>query len=108
MNATRFAVLFTVLCFLVATPARADEKVSGTVTLQGKPLAEGKVTFYLANDQFVGSKIKDGKYLIDRVPAGTCKVTITGKGVPGKYGTEEASSLTVEVKKGGEFDFDLK
>jgi hypothetical protein len=92
-----------------AAPARAaDAQVMGTVTLNGKPIAEGKVTFHLANDQFVGSKIKDGRYLIERVPVGTRKVTIEGKGVPAKYGSEETSSLTAEVKKGAEINFDLR
>lgn len=91
------------------SPARAaDAQVTGTVTLNGKPIAEGKVTFHLANDQFVGSKIKDGRYLIERVPVGTRKVTIEGKGVPAKYGSEETSPLTAEVKKGAEINFELK
>jgi hypothetical protein len=92
-----------------ASPARAaDAQVMGMVTLDGKPIAEGKVTFHLANDQFVGSKIKDGRYLIERVPVGARKVTIEGKGIPAKYGSEETSSLTAEVKKGAEINFDLR
>jgi hypothetical protein len=35
--------------------------VKGTVTVRGKPLATGRIFFYLGNDQFVGAKIKDGK-----------------------------------------------
>lgn len=87
----------------------ADGKMTGKITLKGKPLAEGKITFYLPNGQFVGSKIKDGKYLIDHMPAGTFKVTVEGKGVPAKFGSEETAFLTVEIKDGGggEFDFDL-
>jgi hypothetical protein len=95
---------------MVVSPANAaDGKVSGVVTVSGKPLADGKVVFHLANGQFVGSKVKDGKYAIDRVPAGTRKVTVEGKGVPAKYTDDETSPLTVEVKDGdGTYDIDLK
>jgi len=91
----------------------ADEElgtVTGAVTYKGKPLADGTITFHLKGDQFVGSKIKDGKYLVDRVPAGTVKVTIESKKfrLPAKYASEDTSGLTVEVKKGkGMADFDL-
>jgi hypothetical protein len=91
-----------------AAPA-ADAKASGTVTFKGKPLLAGKVTFYLDNGQFVGSKVKDGKYTVDRIPVGTWKVAVEGTGVPRAYAAEETSPLKVEVKEGpATFDFDLK
>jgi hypothetical protein len=97
------------LVMAASSAGAADGKVSGVVTVSGKPLAAGKVVFHLADGQFVGSKVKDGKYAIDRVPAGTRKVTVEGKGVPDKYADGESSPLTVEVKGGdGTFDFDLK
>jgi hypothetical protein len=104
--------LLAVLVLLVAhTPPAtgADAKVSGMVTVKGKPLAAGKVTFYMDNGQFVGSKVKDGKYTIDRVPAGGCKVTVEGKGVARAFTSEDTTSLKVEVKEGkASFDFDLQ
>jgi hypothetical protein len=107
--AARFAILLASLWFPVPCASAADNEVTGKITLNDKPLQEGKVTFHLPNDQFIGAKIKpDGTYLIDRVPAGTFKVTIEGKGVPPKYATEEASEIKVTIKKGGEFNFDLK
>ena len=110
MVTARFALVVVAVWFFVSSPARAaDNEVTGKITLNDKPLQEGKVTFYLPNDQFIGAKIKpDGTYRIDRVPAGTFKVTIEGKGVPSKYATEAETALTVAVKKGGEFNFDLK
>ena len=36
--------------------------------------SEGRVTFHLPNGQFVGSKIKDVKYLIDRMQMPAAKV----------------------------------
>lgn len=106
-------MLRTAIAFLLfvsaASAVAADGKVSGTVTVQGKPLTAGKVVFHLENGQFIGSKIKDGKYAIDRVPTGTYKVTIEGKGVPDKFNRDETTPLTVEVKEGeGIFDFDLE
>lgn len=69
----------------------------GAVTLDGQPLTSGKITLYRDDGQFFGSKIKQGKYAIDCVPAGQFRVTIEGKGVPAKYGIEDASSITVTV-----------
>jgi hypothetical protein len=108
MNATRLTVLLAVLWFQVVTPARAaDADATGQVTLKEKPLAEGKITFHLANDQFVGSKVKNGKFLVKRLPTGQHRVTIEGKGVPKKYGSEETTPLIVEVKEGGKITLDF-
>jgi hypothetical protein len=98
------------LLVVLAPPApAADVKASGTVTFKGVPLPAGKITFYLDNGQFVGSKVKDGKYTVDRLPAGTWKVAVEGKGLPRAYAAEETSPLKVEVKEGpATFNFDLK
>jgi hypothetical protein len=81
--------------------ARAnDGKVSGMITVAGKPLAAGRIFFHLEDGQFVGAKVKDGKYTVNRVPVGTRKVSVEGKGVPKKYASEDTSGLTLEVKDG--------
>ncbi|MDY3552605.1 carboxypeptidase-like regulatory domain-containing protein [Gemmata sp. JC717] len=100
--------LMVLLLFAPAAVA-ADGKVSGTVTVNGKPLAAGRVIFHLDGEQFVGCKVKDGKYVIDRVPTGTRRVSIEGKGVPDTFGTE-VSPLVVEIREGqnSEQNFDLK
>jgi hypothetical protein len=91
----------------------ADEElatVEGTVTLNGKPVTDATITFHLKDDQFVGAKFKDGKYRVDRVPAGMVKVTIASKKVPlpAKYTSEETTPLSVEIKKGkGMVNLDL-
>ncbi len=96
------------LVLLGGHPAFAgDAKVSGMVTLKGKPLAAGRVIFHLDNDQFVGAKVKDGSFTVDRVPAGTRKVTVEGEGVPGVYASEDKSGLQVELKE-GKFTFDIE
>ncbi len=86
----------------------ADGKVSGTVTVDVKPLAAGKVFLHLEGGQFVGAKIKDGKFVIDRVPVGTRKVTLEGTGVPAKCAEEETSDLLVTIEEGGKtLEFNL-
>jgi hypothetical protein len=112
MTVARFGsgALLAVLWLLAGhASARADDvRASGNVALNGKPLAEGKVTFHLDNGQFVGSKVKDGKYLVDRLPVGTHKVTVEGQGVHAKYGSEATTPLQVKIVEKGEFHFDLK
>jgi hypothetical protein len=83
----------------------ADEElatVGGKVIYNGQPLANGMITFHLDDGQFVGGKIKDGKFRVDRVPAGTVKVSIESKtaGVPAKFASPETSGLSAEIKKG--------
>jgi hypothetical protein len=96
------------LAFATSVTA-ADAKADGKIRVGGKPLSSGKVTFYLDNGQFVGSKIKDGEYTVDRLPVGTHRVTVEGEGVPLKYTLEDKSGLTVEVTEGAvTMDFDLK
>ena len=114
MFSTRSAlVVMVATCgLLVEAPlsvAAADGEATGQVTVSGKPLAAGKITFHRANGQFLGSQVKDGKYMIDRIPAGTLRVTFEGKGVPPAYTSEATSPLVVEVKEGAStFDFNLK
>ena len=107
-----FAAVVAVCSLLVQSEASvlaADGKVTGKVVMAGKPLASGRILFHLDNGQFVGSKVKDGDYSIDRVPVGTRKVTVEGEGVPAKYADEDTSGLMLEVKEGtGPFDIILK
>ncbi|MHB0961382.1 MAG: hypothetical protein ACYC0X_34445 [Pirellulaceae bacterium] len=114
MFATRSAfVAVLALCGLISVApsvATADREVSGSINVDGKPLAAGKIAFHRDNGQFVGSKVKDGKFSVDRVPSGTLKVTLEGKGVPLAYASEDTSGLVVQVVQDGpnRFDFDLK
>src|SRR5580698_4403437 len=102
MNTARLIFVTLMACFLflacTARSSAADVKVSGKITLDGKPLAAGKVTFHLDNGQFIGSKVKDGAYKIDHLPPGKYKVTVEGKDVPATYTSEEKTPLVVEIK----------
>ena len=113
MFLTRFVFAAVAACSLLVLSTSpviaADGKVTGNVVVAGKPLASGRIIFYLDNGQFVGSKIKNGGYAIDRVPVGTRKVTFEGDGVPARYTFEEKSGIVAEVKEGtGTFAFDLQ
>jgi hypothetical protein len=110
MRTFRFSIAMALVVLAAALlqghPAVADEgasTVKGSVTLKdGQPLSGGgRLFFHLKEGQFVGAKIQaDGTFKVDRVPVGTHKVTLEGKGVPAKFGSEEKPLVEVEVKKG--------
>jgi hypothetical protein len=76
--------------------------VGGKVIYNGQSLTDSTITFHLEDGQFVGGRIKDGKFLVKRVPVGTWKVSIESTTVtlPAKFASAEKSGLSVEVKKG--------
>lgn len=100
-------------------------EVSGTVTLDDKPIPDGDIVF-IPDDKTLGGeagKIKDGTYRF-RAKAGPSHVKITAiREVPGKTGPmgepwkedyvpkkyNENTELTADVGKGKDhFDFKLK
>lgn len=97
-----------ILCF--APAIHADDSiglVNGKISVDGKPLSTGRIFFLLANDQFIGAKVKEGAFKIDRIPVGGYTVAIEFEGVPAKY--SEESELAVEVRRGtNQFEFDLR
>ena len=93
--------------------------VKGTVTYQGKPLAEGEIIFYPATGRPAYGKIKDGEIVDvttlesnDGVTAGTNQVGIQSvEGgddmyaevkwlIPQRYGNPKQSGLTADIKQG--------
>jgi hypothetical protein len=91
-----------VLCGPVSAADEELATVGGKVIYNGQPLTGSTITFHLEDGQFVGGRIKDGRFLVKRVPAGTWKVTIESKTVtlPAKFTSPEESGLGVEAKKG--------
>lgn len=109
-------------------------KVSGVVTVDGKPLAKGQIVFVTDTRRAFGS-IEDGKIVDvttyqanDGVALGTHQVAIRPKvdesammsmpagkspfssdnSVPEKYHKASSSGLTAEIKRGdNELEFDL-
>jgi hypothetical protein len=87
----------------------AKGTVKGIVTLNGKPVEKGKVTFHPENGKGIEAGIQLGEYSASGVPVGTLRVTIYGVGLPKKFGIKDQTPLTVEMKKGeNRMDFDLK
>ena len=115
MNTQRYftAGIFATLCLLMTSAAAlaADTRINGTVILSGKPLDGGKIVLHLKSGEFLGVSIsRAGTYAFQQlsVPPGKYVVTISGTGVPAKYGEVNVSPLLVEVKEGeNTFDFDL-
>jgi hypothetical protein len=93
-------VLIVAVCF--AAPAlAADGKIVGKVTLDGKPLIQGKVLFHPAKGKAVTADLAaDGTYSIKRISAGKYRVCVKGKGVPAKYSSPDKTVLLAEVKEG--------
>lgn len=82
--------------------------IKGAVSLDGKPLPGGRIFFFRNEDQFVGSKIKEGSFKLDHVPLGKYRVALEAEGLPRKYSSEEHSGLVIEVVKGvNEIAFEL-
>jgi hypothetical protein len=103
------AVAFCLILLSCGRVSAADGRVNGNVIVNGKPLAAGKIIFHLDNDQFVGAKVTNGSYTVDRVPAGTRRVTVEGEGVAAKFSSDNTTPLTFEVKEGGNtYDIELK
>lgn len=98
-------------------PKAKDTKVaivSGKVTVQGKPLAEGTVTFVLLGDQekLASAVVKNGAFTVKDLLPGKYAVAVVGKpaaSVPAKFGSEETSGLTYTAQAGtNEFNIELK
>ena len=105
-----FAVLasFAFLTLTMSESRAAAEELcvlSGTITVDDKPLPSGRILFHLDEDQFVGAKIKaDGTYKVSRVPPGRHKISVEFPGVPARYA--ERTALEVEVS-GSKLTVDL-
>jgi hypothetical protein len=115
LTPTRFVFALAVSLFVLAGAARADDVETGTVegkvTLDGKPLAKGKVVFHPAKGKAIEAETKeDGSYTAKDVPVGKTPVTIALDGLlPPRYSDPKKTELTFEVKKGkNTADFDLK
>jgi hypothetical protein len=127
MLARRGVIAAGLLSFLALTGCeRGRGDVSGTVTLDGKPLPGGMVTFVADNGQAEAARIgEDGKYTVTNIPVGLARVTVVtqppvrmyenGKAfeplgkyvpIPERYRDPETSGLTFDVKRGPQ-DFDL-
>lgn len=79
-----------------------EPMVSGTVTVDGKPLPEGSITFIPVDGKAptAGSSIKDGQYSV-KAPVGPMKVSISAPKVVGKkklYPTPDSPTMPITVQ----------
>lgn len=109
--------------------------VSGTVTFQGQPVADGMIRFIPDAGPASGAVIKEGRYEVKAsggAAAGVCRVEIRGfrqgaaqnrpaggpqidanpqgrvQFIPNQYNAESTLQVTVEAKQGQVHNFDLK
>ena len=119
------------VAFALTGCAPVTGTVKGKITVNGKPLPAGLITFHseVENHDAFSAAIQDGQYETGPIPAGSCKVTVvlssvakpaaggSDRGrvraggtieVPEKYGRADTSGLTFTVKPGANtFDQDL-
>lgn len=130
MRTVGTVAVFLAAAGLVAGCGGGGGEVSGTVTYDGKPVEQGSISFVPADGKgpTTGDAIKDGKYTVHKVPAGTAKVIIYGSKmaekkkmyndpkadwvqtatdyIPDKY--NKATELKYDVQSGNQTkDFDL-
>jgi hypothetical protein len=118
LRGTIAAGLMALLTLTGCERGRGD--VSGTVTLNGKPLPGGMVTFVPDNGPAEATRIgEDGKYAITNVLTGPARITVVtqqpvrmhenGKAfeplgkyvpIPERYRDPEMSGLRLDVKRG--------
>lgn len=76
--------------------------LQGTVTLNGKPIAKGKISFHPDQGKAIELDVKEGKFLGKAKP-GKYRVTIDFEGVPRKYQMRDTSTLTFGIQGGENF-----
>jgi hypothetical protein len=101
---TEMALISFACCAAVAGCSGGKSSVSGSVTLDGKPVASGAITFVKQDGELVreGAIIKDGAFQA-LVPPGTYRLELNGQKVTGKRiqkgldGKDEEVPLTAEL-----------
>jgi hypothetical protein len=81
--------------------AEAKATVQGVVTFNGKPVANGRVSFHPEKGKAVEAETnEDGIYSAKDVPVGSLWVTVTAKRLPEKYAGKDQTPLRFQVQKG--------
>jgi hypothetical protein len=104
------ALLALVGCGAGTTKVEDPLEISGTITLDGKPLTDVNITFLpTASGQIQGSSVvkKDGKFAA-KVMVGKYNFIVEGnKSVPEKY-TKPDTNHNIEVPSGGSTMMEIK
>jgi hypothetical protein len=72
-----------------------DKPVTGTITVAGEPLNDGRISFYSSHGQLRGARVLNGQFHIERIPVGIYQVTIEGENVPALY-----ANMTTQITDG--------
>ncbi len=98
------------------TPVSAP--VRGKITLDGKPLDNGKITWHAnKDDETISANIQNGEFETDKLKSGEYIITIdrtdgdTKRNLPKKYSDKHQSGMRVEVGEGPnalELNFNLR
>ncbi len=113
--------LTPLVCLVLATlmalgcRAPASGTVSGKVTVNGKPLPSGLITFEVSTgkDRVFSAAIENGEYRTDNIPVGVAKVAVTpgfeaeSREIVAKGGDLVAPPKATPAPK-GPFEFDVK
>src|SRR5436190_2169677 len=120
LTATLFAVALVSLAFAVALvslarneydPTKRAGKVTGKVTYDGKIVPVGIITFHPERGNAVRLEIEGGEYWAEKVPPGSCIVTVSTaeqravynavnkRGGTGNWGPEEQREQRRETPK---------
>ncbi|TVS17076.1 MAG: DUF1559 domain-containing protein [Planctomycetaceae bacterium] len=87
---------------------RITGPVSGSVSLDGRPLAEGKLVLHPPAGPPIEIEITDGAFAAKEVPVAVMRVVIRGTGVPESFGRQETTALVVQTAAGANvFNFEL-
>lgn len=89
-------------------PPDLSPMVTGEITVDGVPLAKGKVIFHPDKGDVVEADVKGGAFSTAKVPVGEMKVTFDFEGAPKRYQSVETTPLRVSITPGkNKLAFDL-
>ncbi len=86
-----------------AAGARDEEttgSVRGTVTVAGHLLPHGKIFLHPDGGKAIWGRVDDGAFSIEKVPAGTVRVSVAEEGLAQRYADPDTSRLKVKVRGG--------
>lgn len=76
---------------------RVTGAVSGRVTLDGQPLAKGRLVLHPPDGRPIEIEITDGAFAAKDVPIAEMRVVIQGEGVPESFARKETTALVVQT-----------
>ena len=98
---------FVVVALMVASVVaqepqeeRRESEITGRITVDGRPLEEGRILFYSDDGQIFGCVYKGGEFTIRNAWTGKFRVTVEGANVSERYSAPDTSALQVEIRRG--------